>query len=253
MCRSISKKKAVKSFTLMALETQSGGAPDVIILCGGLGTRLQPVLKDRPKSLAEMGGKTFLDILLNNVFTQGFKRVILAVGHMREQIMERYAADPRIKFSVENEPLGTGGAIKNALPLVQSEHFIVMNGDSISAVDLREFYERHLAAGPLISMAVTEVEDVSDRGSVTVDESGRVKSFREKIPVKRPGLVSAGVYILSRNILGHLPEADVFSLEEDVFPRITGEFCLAHVVRGGVLDIGTPERYEEAKKKFAAN
>lgn len=238
----------------MAPETsESAELPDVLILCGGLGTRLAPVIKDKPKSLAEVGGGTFLDILLKQVLSHGFRRIILAAGHLKEQIIAKYSDHPGIQFSTEDKPLGTGGAVLNAWPLIQTDQFIVMNGDSYCEVDLRELYAEHAARRPLASLAVTEIEDASDRGSVIIDGQNRMLAFAEKIPDKKPGLVNAGVYVFDKRIKEYMPPRENFSLEHDIFPQIAGEFVYAHVVPGGVLDIGTPERYELAKKTLGGH
>lgn len=232
-------------------EKSSVDLPDVVILCGGRGTRLSPVVSDRPKPLAEISdGTAFLDILLENLSAQGFGRIILAIGHMKEKITERYFEDPRIVFSHEDSPLGTGGAVMNALDLVETENFIVMNGDSYCEVDIRSLCEEHARRNALVSLALVATDDISDFGSVRISEDGRVVAFAEKIPEKRAGLINAGVYVFNKKIKNYAPEQDSFSLENDLFPVIVKEFCYGHVIPGEVLDIGTPGRYDFAKKKL---
>jgi D-glycero-alpha-D-manno-heptose 1-phosphate guanylyltransferase len=191
----------------------------------------------------------FLDILLGKIWSEGFERVILAVAHMKDRFIAKYGEDPRISFSEEEIPLGTGGAVKKAIALARSPHVMVMNGDSYFDIDLNDFYENHLKQNAPLSIAVTEIEDISDRGSVTV-EDGRITAFREKIPEKRPGLISTGAYVVGRDALAHFPEEDSFSLETDFFPRAVTLMNVAAYRSGGVLDIGTPERYEAGKQRF---
>jgi NDP-sugar pyrophosphorylase family protein len=232
-------------------ENSANDIPDVIILCGGRGSRLRPVLPDDPKSLAKIGEKPFLDILLESVFSQGFKKVILAVGHLKEKIVERYSGDPRIMFSAEESALGTGGAVMNALDLVGTENFIVMNGDAYCEVDTRSLYEEHVKRDAFASLALAMADDISDFGSVRIDERGKVLAFEEKIPEKRAGLINAGIYVFDKRIKNYVPKRNNFSIEHDLFPAIIKEFCYGYVILGGVLDIGTPERYDFAKKNLS--
>jgi len=254
MCRFHLKKAAVNWYTAMVLKNTKSKQkylPDVVILCGGQGTRFRQVASDIPKALASVGNGVFLDILLKSIFNQGFKRVILAVGHMKEKIIQKYSRDDRMLFSEESEPLGTGGAAMKALKLVRTENFVVMNGDCHSEVDLKKMYAEHLENKPLITMALAEMEDVSDYGSVSVGEANKILAFEEKSPQKRAGLVNAGVYIFNKKIVSHTPGVR-FSLERDLFPAVILEKpCYAHIVKGGILDIGIPERYNLAKQKFA--
>ncbi len=223
---------------------------DVIILCGGKGTRLAPLVSDRPKPLAEVGGVSFLDILLKKIWEAGLKRVILTVSHMKEQFIEKYAHDERILFSEEDEPLDTGGAVKKALTHATTPQVIVMNGDSYAPVDLDEMLAKHLQSGRPASLAVTEIDDISDRGSVRV-EKDIIVGFEEKLPVKQSGLVNAGVYIFDTSIKEHMPPNEKFSLEKELFPALAAQgLCNAHVIVGGVFDIGVPERYLVSEDYF---
>lgn len=224
--------------------------PDVVILCGGLGTRLKSVVADKPKSLADIGAETFLDILLKVVFSQGFSRVVLAIGHKGEKIVEKYSGDPRITFSLEEYPLGTGGAVIKAMNEITTEDFVVMNGDSLCNVDLVDAYETHKKCNAFASIVLGEASDISDYGSIRIDENNRILSFAEKISEKRNRLINAGVYIFSNKIINHAPKNEAFSLERDFFPNILDKHCYGYVTGSEVLDIGTPERYEEVKKRI---
>ena len=140
---------------------------DVVILCGGLGKRLQSVIHNQPKVLAKIWDTTFLDILLNKISTYGFKNIILCTGHLKENIkkyVEYYynnTNDYNIKFSEEETPLGTGGAIKNAKLLINSDNFIVMNGDSICDIDFNEFYKFHINNNAIISIILSNSTNAS--------------------------------------------------------------------------------------------
>lgn len=221
---------------------------DVIILCGGLGKRLRPVISDRPKVLAEIDGKTFLEILIDDLLEQGFKNIILCTGYLKEQIKNHfnYEKDFNVIFSEENTPLGTGGALKNARKLIKSDPFIVMNGDSICKPNFNDFLNFHFNEKPLMSMVLTRSQNTGDYGNVVLDESNRIVSFKEKIENKGECLINAGVYLMQKDIFSYMPEEDKFSLEYDLFPKIVNEKCYGFITGSELIDIGTPERYEKA-------
>jgi NDP-sugar pyrophosphorylase family protein len=221
---------------------------DVVILCGGQGTRLRPVVSDRPKSLAVFGDSTFLDILIETLKKSGFRRFILCVGYMKDQIEARFKnrEDVSILFSEEEEPLGTGGALKNAQSLIQSETFVVLNGDSICNIDFSEFYRFHKNKNVILSMALVQTQDARDFGTVVLNEFHEIISFKEKESAKNSALINAGIYFMQKEILSQMPAMPRFSLENDFFPTMTGARCAGFIINSELIDIGTPERYEKA-------
>jgi len=225
---------------------------DVVILCGGRGERLRSVIKEQPKVLAEVRGKVFLDILIDNILQYGFKHIILSVGYLREQIKNHFSNDENcnytITFSEEEKPLGTGGAIKNAKDIISSNPFIVMNGDSICKVDFKSFFDFHIKKEALLSIVLVRSKTTQDYGSVTLDDSGRITAFNEKIPGGSGNIMNAGIYLMGKDIFSYMPERDNFSLEYDLFPKIVNDMCYGFLTDGEFLDIGTPERYEKAKR-----
>lgn len=230
---------------------------DAIILCGGKGTRIAPILKDTPKALADIQGRPFLDILLSHLLGQGFRRFILAVGHLRQPIKDHFAhvrfpeyMPYEVEFSEEETPLGTGGALKKALSLAKSDHVMVMNGDCFGVRDFSEFYAAHLRTDALLSLALSEMPDVSDFGRVVVDDKSGIVGFEEKSSEKSAGLASAGTYFMDRNILGYMPERASFSLERDLFPRVPSSVRYGFLIKEGFIDIGVPERYEKSGQYF---
>lgn len=223
--------------------------PDAVILCGGLGTRLRSVVQDKPKVLAEVKGKPFLDHLLGSLFEKGFSRIVLAVGHMGNQIVERYKGDPRIVFSFEETPLGTGGALKNAEPLITTDHFFVMNGDSMVKFDHDGAFRFHREKGGAVSLVLAKPDAREDVGSVLCDGSMRTISFTEKESGKssHKRFTSCGAYYMDHRALGYLPVAKPASLEYDLFPAVARDgLCWGYSGDNSVLDIGTPDRYETA-------
>lgn len=232
---------------------------DVFILCGGEGKRLRQAVSGKPKVLAEVNGKPFLEILIENIISYGFNRIILGVGYLKEQIINHfrnYGADNpgvKIEFSEEDSPLGTGGAVKKAAPLIESEHFLVMNGDAFFDLDLRTFYDAHAKNNAMLSVALTKVDDVSDCGSVALKD-GRIIAFKEKVPAKKSSLVNAGIYLMKKEIFDYMPPEDSFSLEYRLFPEIiNSHYCHGFIGNGKFIDIGVPKRYEKAKRLFASD
>ncbi|MDP3948320.1 MAG: nucleotidyltransferase family protein [bacterium] len=224
---------------------------DAFILCGGKGTRLRSVVSEQPKVLAEIGGRPFLDILLEDLFLSGFRKIHLGVGYMKEYIIDRYRHDPRIIFSEEEGPLGTGGAIKRATPLFSGEHVLVMNGDSFCAVDYGRFYDFHLKNNAFLSIVLAKESDRADAGNVAIDGTGRITSFREKSPAENgERFINAGIYLMRRDVFKHMPAKNVFSIEHDFFPNVLEKPCYGFVVDGEVMDIGTPERYWKINEYF---
>ena len=225
---------------------------DVVVLCGGLGKRLRPVVSDQPKVLARIGNKTFLDILIHNLLVHGFRSIILSVGYLKEQIESHFYCnrdgerDYTISFSEEEEPLGTGGALKNAKPLIRSDPFMVVNGDSICEIGLKDFVAFHRQKGGLLSLVVARSKTAQEYGSIILGDSQRVISFNEKVS-DGSGLVNAGIYLMQKDIFSYMPDQDRFSLEYDLFPEIINNRCYGFLTKGELIDIGTPERYEKAK------
>jgi len=227
------------------------GDIDVLILCGGRGERLRTVLQGKPKPLVQIGEKVFLDILIDRVVGFGFKRIILSVGYQKEQIIEHFDRNKFycLEFSEEEMALGTGGAVNAAKPLIRSESFFVMNGDSMCDVDYARFYRFHLAKRAMLSMVLAKsvTEQDQDYGTVGLDDTcDRITSFSEKVAVAKSSLISAGIYLMRSNIFCHMPGQTCFSLEYDLFPRILDERCYGFLCESELIDIGTPERYEKA-------
>ncbi len=226
---------------------------DVVILCGGLGKRLRPVVFGQPKVLAKIGKKAFLDILIDNLLLYGFKNIILSVGYLKEQIKELIKnhfgceEDYNIVFSEEEEPLGTGGALKKAKTLIRSNPFMVMNGDSICSVDFRSFVDFHSEKKALLSLVLVRSKTAEDYGSVALDDSQRITDFEEKVTDGSENIINAGVYLMEKDIFSFMPEQNRFSLEYELFPKIIDENrCYGFLTESEFIDIGTPERYEKA-------
>lgn len=223
-----------------------------VLLVGGKGTRLRSVVTSTPKPLAAVGGQSFLELLVRQLRSQGVRRVVMCSGYLAEQIESTFgdgrAWGVEIQYSREDQPLGTGGAVKHAGRFLQAEpDFLVMNGDSFLEMGVREFVRSHRARKGFASMAVVPVENAARYGTVKVDSNGTVGGFAEKTGLESPGLINAGVYVFSRAVLGCIPEGPC-SLERDVFPQILGRGIQAWEQRGMFIDIGTPEDYARAQE-----
>jgi len=232
------------------------GQVDVVILCGGLGSRLAGVVNDRPKPMAQMGEQPFLDILIDYFSHFGFRRFVLCTGHRSQFIRDYYSrGHGSLEFVISDElsPLGTAGAVKNAEALIRSNPFLVANGDSFCPVDLAGFYDFHLAKRAFMSMAVVESENRNDAGLVAINDYQRIIGFEEKGPQAHGRCVNAGVYLFQREILSLIPANMRCSLEYDLFPKLVNSGSFAFVCGGPLIDIGTPRRYDLAKKYFASS
>lgn len=227
---------------------------DVVILCGGLGTRLRSVVSDRPKPMAEVNGRPFLDRLMTYVADYGFRRFILCIGHMGDRIKQYYGERDMhpltVLFSEESEPLGTGGAVKHAEPFIRSDHFLLMNGDSWCPVDLQDLLEFHRGKESLASLVLVRVEEADNYGTITLGEDSRVIGFEEKRDIGGDGPVNGGIYLLRKEFLGFIPSERKLSLECDIFPRILTERVYGYVTNKRLIDIGVPERYDMAQQYF---
>lgn len=231
---------------------------EVIILAGGLGTRLRSEVKDVPKCMAPVVGKPFLWYLLKDLKKcNNVTRVILSVGYLREVIFEWI---PTIQdefpftfdYAVEEEPLGTGGGIRLAMEKVTENEAVILNGDTYFAVDLNELVAAHKAqTDAKLTIALKPMKDFDRYGTVTSDAEGRVLKFNEKQPCK-DGNINGGVYVLSKDesIFEGLPRK--FSFETAVMQEKCGKTgCLFGVAYNGYfIDIGIPEDYHKADREF---
>ncbi|EOC5019166.1 nucleotidyltransferase family protein [Campylobacter upsaliensis] len=216
---------------------------EAIILCGGLGTRLRAVVKDVPKPMAPVGGKPFLEFIFEFLKKQGVKSVILAVSYKYEVIQE-YFKDSflgiKIRYSIEKEPLGTGGAIKEALKLCEEEQIFVLNGDSIFEIDLKNLRLN----GAKICLALKKMFDFERYGAVSIDESGEIVEFKEKSFCKE-GLINGGIYLLSKDIFEGFSLLGHFSFEEFLSANYKALKARAELFEDYFIDIGIPQDYEK--------
>ena len=222
-----------------------------IILAGGLGTRLRSVVSDRPKVLATVNGRPFLAYLLHRCVTLGIQRVVLATGYMAEAIETAFGnrfESLELVYSVESEPLGTGGALRKAAAHVQTPTVLAMNGDSYCTADLAAFAAWYQQGAALM---LVQSDDAARYGSVQVDSTTRVKRFSEKVMAR--GWINSGIYILPTALLSGIPADQPVSLEREVFPQwVEKGNVYGYQSTGQLLDIGTPSAYAQASMFLAS-
>ena len=224
------------------------------MLVGGFGTRLRPVVADRPKVLAEVRGRPFLAYLLDQVAAAGIRSVVLCTGYMGERVQAVFGDTYdglHLVYSQEALPLGTAGALRLALPLFASDPVLVMNGDSFCATDLQALWRWHRAQGAAATLLLNKTVDTRRYGRVQVNTEGRVLSFDEKSANGGAGWMNAGIYVLSHHLLLTIPMNRAVSLEREMFPAWIGQGLYGYCNTGRFLDIGTPEAYATTEQFFA--
>lgn len=229
--------------------------PDAIVLCGGAGLRLRGVIGQTPKPLAEVAGRPFLELLLRQLRRNCLERVILAVGYQHGAIESQFqdrAFGLNLKYSIESHPLGTGGALRNAADLVESEDVLALNGDSYTDADLAAIVGVHRQSRADVSVVVVPPDGRGDCGSVKLAGDGTVLTFQEKPGPLEVVYINAGIYMMSRRLLLDIPVGNI-SLEQELVPRWLreGKLIQGFVHPGSCLDIGTPERYSTAQDLLA--
>ncbi|MCD6468888.1 MAG: nucleotidyltransferase family protein [Thermoplasmata archaeon] len=222
-----------------------------LILAGGLGTRLRKIVPDKPKPMALIANRPFLEYLILQLKQYRLTDIVLCVGYLGERVKEYFGDgsrwDVHVSYSQESAPLGTGGAIRLAEKLVQAENFLVMNGDSFLDIDLNRLIDYHLERKALATMALAEVEDPARYGAVEINEKGEIESFVEKGESSGSKLINGGIYVLDRKVFDYIPEGKV-SLEREVFPKLIGRKFYGVPVKGYFIDIGIPEDYERLRR-----
>ncbi|HET7106216.1 MAG TPA: nucleotidyltransferase family protein [Candidatus Acidoferrum sp.] len=226
-----------------------------VILCGGLGTRLQSRLPGTPKALAPIAGRPFLEYLISELVAVGIRSIVLCTGHggsaIREHFGEGEDVGATIQYSKERESLGTGGALKNAQPYIRSNPFLVLNGDTLLEMDYGRLLSKHAKAGAVVTLALTQVADGGRFGNVMLLPGGQVRQLQEKpreyVSNGEPVWIYGGVCCADQRVFSEIKLAPpAVSLERDVFPKLTGSGLFAELFTGFFLDIGIPQDYERA-------
>lgn len=228
---------------------------ELIILCGGAGSRLRSILPDIPKLLAPIGNKTFLDFLLIFFRSQGIDRFLFCTGHLgfkiREYMLDNYS-DVKALFIQEETALGTGGALLHALPYSTQEQVLVTNGDTLHLTNLNTLWDKHLSVNAACTLQSAFVPDVSRYGAFTWNEDDRVLGFREK-GMSGAGWINSGIYMVNKERLLKKKLPVQFSFENDCLPDLVKDKSLWVTRKEGYfLDIGIPEDFERAQFEIPA-
>ena len=223
---------------------------EAVILAGGRGTRLQSLVSDRPKPMAVVNGRPFIEWLVRQLVAQGICHIIVSTGYLAETFERHLGTGKRfgaeVVYSWEENALGTGGATRLALSHVHGDRLLVLNGDSYCRFDLPTMVQLHERVSASATLWLTNVDDCDRYGTVQTAEDGSVVAFREKQLGSGVGTISAGIYLLQRSTVEAIPANRPVSIEREVFPVLIGRGLFATIGHGPFLDIGTPESYTAA-------
>ena len=222
-----------------------------LILAGGEGTRLRPLTYTTPKPVMPLAGRPFLSFMLDWAHSHGVDEVILSCGFMSDDV-KRVLGDiydgMRLRYVVEEEPLGTAGPVRLALDEgVLADRLIVLNGDVLTDIDLSAELAQHTDTGARATLALYPVDDTASYGVVPTDADGRVEAFLEKSDGEAPtNRINAGAYVIERGVIESIPAGRPVSFEREVFPALVGDGLYGYLAEGYWIDIGTPDPYLES-------
>lgn len=224
---------------------------EVIILAGGLGTRLKSVVNDVPKPMAPIGNKPFLFYLLNWLSAFPISKYIFSTGY-KSDIIQNYLGNfynnRQVIYAIENEPLGTGGGIFNALQYTRDPDVLVINGDTFFPISLTHFQKLHVQSASLISIALKEMGNFDRYGAVSIDKENYITDFHEKV-FKESGVINGGIYFIKKDLLQRSELPKRFSFETEVLLAGTQSKSIkGFIFDAPFIDIGIPEDYQKAKE-----
>jgi D-glycero-alpha-D-manno-heptose 1-phosphate guanylyltransferase len=226
------------------LKSSEHPVQEAIVLAGGFGTRLSSVVNDVPKCLAKVNGIPFLDYVLKYAYKQGVTRFILSVGYKKEMIFDFITSQSypfEVVYCEEDEPLGTGGAIKKSLTFCHSENILVLNGDTLFEYSLNSVQLSDC------SIFLKPMRNFDRYGSVNIDDDSKIISFQEKKKMEE-GLINSGAYILNKNAVFKLNLKEKFSFEKDFLEKYILQLHFIGLIQDAYfIDIGIPEDYEKAQ------
>lgn len=224
-----------------------------LILAGGLGTRLSPIVPDVPKPLARIAGRPFIAFLLDQLVETGFRDAVISIGD-RAEVIERALGNVYrglgIKYVREETLLGTAGAIRLAAPTIATPNCLVLNGDSYCAVDLNAFMQWHHGRSESVALVLANVPDRGRYGGVELADGDRILSFREKEARAGFSWISAGIYSIPLSLIQEIPMGRPVSLEKEVFPDWAALGMAGYCSKGVFIDIGTPDSYRASEQFF---
>lgn len=225
---------------------------EAIVLAGGFGRRLKSVVSNIPKPMATIKDKPFLLYIIENLNEQNIKKVILSVGY-KHKVIKDYFGDKYkeidIVYSIEDEPLGTGGAIKKAFEMIKAQHVFILNGDTFFDVDLEQLFVNHLKNQSDLTLALKPMKDFDRYGTVTLLDK-KVVCFEEK-RYRKQGNINGGVYVANRDLFNKIKMPQKFSFENDfMISHIDSLKLNGYISDKYFIDIGIPQDYEKAQNDF---
>ena len=226
---------------------------EAIVLAGGLGTRLKSVLPDLPKCLAPVSGKPFLSYVINHFVSEGIEQFIFSLGYKHELIetfLKNEHAGLSYKVVVEEKPLGTGGAILRSCRATEEKSVIVLNGDTLFAVNLNKLVPFHFMTGAHCTLSLKPMVEINRYGTVQIQSDYRISSFEEK-KFQPSGNINGGVYALNAARFREEKFGEVFSFEKDYLEAHVNDRRIFGVLQDAYfIDIGIPEDYERAQHEL---
>jgi mannose-1-phosphate guanylyltransferase len=222
---------------------------EAVVLVGGMGTRMRPLTLSAPKPMLPTAGVPFLTHLLGRIRAAGVRHVVLGTSYRAEVFAEHFGDGSKLGLSleyvVEDEPLGTGGGIRNVAAALSEPDVLVFNGDVLSGLDPAEVVRTHRDAGADVTLHLVRVPDPRAFGCVPTDSDGRVLEFLEKTDNPPTDQINAGCYVFRREVLDSIPEGRAVSVERETFPGLlaSGARVQAHVDSTYWLDLGTPAAF----------
>lgn len=225
---------------------------EAIILAGGRGTRLGEITKNKPKPMIDVNGKPFLEYVLDHLKGEGLAKAILAVGYKYEIIKDYFGNNfkgIKLIYSIEEKPLGTGGALKLAGNFIDSDMFFVLNGDTLFKIPLEALYSFHLLKRSKITIALKKISNCYRYGKVELDDSGQITKFIEK-GIQGPGLINGGIYVMNYDIIKQIDSNITLSLEKDILQDYINKGLFGLVFDNYFIDIGLPIDYYKAIKEL---
>jgi len=222
-----------------------------VVLVGGEGTRMRPLTETTPKPLIPLVDRPGLDHVLDHLARHGVHEVVLSSPYLERTFhpfIEARHGDPKITWITEEQPLGTGGAIVNALHVLGDEPFFALNGDIVTDLDLTAMLAFHRHRGADVTIALHHVEDARAFGLVATEADGRVLEFREKPETAIPGDINAGTYLLDPSALRSWTADRAISIEREIFPAVieAGRPVFGFLADAYWMDLGTPDKYLQA-------
>ncbi|PWG78798.1 nucleotidyltransferase family protein [Pararcticibacter amylolyticus] len=227
---------------------------EAIILAGGLGTRLRSVIKDIPKPMAEVAGVPFLKYTLNYLRANKISRVILAVGYKHE-IIRNFLENPHnnygleICYSIEEDLLGTGGAVYKGFEQIAGESAFIINGDTYFDPDLSDLEKFAQSSSASVAMALKKIQNSQRYGSVSITENGKIIGFKEKgLSPEGNTIINGGIYYMKKALIDQFNMPKKFSLEKDLFEDKVNDLAMfGKIYHNTFIDIGIPSDYAAAQ------